>query len=92
MKIRPRNKEGKPPPYPKIKVEHNANSKNELPNIKKSIHGDICMCMELGWVEFKTSQQSNVQNCEASQRRRKKRSLVLGASNKGHCTKHMVKI
>jgi hypothetical protein len=47
--------------------------------------------MELGWV-LKTSQQSNVQNCEASQRRRKKRSLVLGGNNKGHRTKHMVKI
>ncbi len=45
------------------------------------------MCMELKWVEFKTSQQSNVQNCEASQR-----SLVLGANNKGHCIKCMVKI
>jgi len=31
MKIIPQNKRGKPPLYPKIKVEHNVNSKNELP-------------------------------------------------------------
>jgi hypothetical protein len=73
MKIRPQNKGEKPPLYPKIKVEHNANSKNELPNIKKLIYGDACMCTELGWVEFKTSQQSIVQNCEAFQRRKKKK-------------------
>ncbi len=50
------------------------------------------MCMELGWVEFKTSQQSDVQNCEASQIRKKKKKKVLGASNKRHCIKRMVKI
>lgn len=75
MKIRPQNKRGKPPLYPKIKVEHNANSKNELPNMKKLIYGDACMCMELEWVELKTSQQLNAQNCEASQRRKKKISV-----------------
>jgi len=47
--------------------------KMNFPKIKKLIYGDACMCMELGWVEFKTSQQSDVQNCGASQRRRKKK-------------------
>jgi len=34
--------------------------------------------MELGWVEFKTSQQSDVQNSEASQKRKKKKISVGG--------------